>query len=399
VKYDFENSKMKKAIISVIVPIYNMERHLPRCLDSILNQTFHDIEIICINDGSSDASLAICEVYAKRDARILVISQENQGRSGARNTGLAHASGMYIQFCDPDDYYHPEICLKLHDALVSFNADIAIAGARVIYDEVPVIQSDIGYYGLHFCGLCPVNEILICNTNVVVWNKIFRKSIIDEYNIKFPTGLWYEDTSFFYEYILVSNTAYFIQENLYTYIRYKNSMMGISLYKKTSKSLEHLYIIANIKQFMYLHNLYDRWIDIFLWLVLTYTDSAFSSGTVEIVDKIFFVAKDLLEDISYDILQRYKLGNKVDNTRLMALKNGEFHKYIMSYQEGSLFAMIKYKTWFLPYNNTRIAYILDIQLPDFLVNILLLCYKSKIFFLFKKHIKYILPYSISHFTK
>jgi len=95
--------------VSIVIPVYNIEKYLPICLDSIINQTFTDFEVICVNDGSKDNSLKILEEYAKRDFRIKVISQENGGSGSARNNGLKNAQGKYIQFLDGDDYFELQI--------------------------------------------------------------------------------------------------------------------------------------------------------------------------------------------------------------------------------------------------------------------------------------------------
>ena len=103
--------------ISIIVPVYNAEKTLPRCIDSILAQTFTDYELILVDDGSSDGSLSVCSAYAARDSRIRVLHQENAGVSAARNAGLDAAAGKYIMFCDSDDEVEPEWCALLHQEI------------------------------------------------------------------------------------------------------------------------------------------------------------------------------------------------------------------------------------------------------------------------------------------
>ena len=112
--------------ISVIIPVYNTEKYLNECLDSIVNQTLSDIEIICVNDGSTDNSLAILESYAKKDNRITVISQENNGQGSARNLGLKNSSGNYICFIDSDDYVDLNMLEKLYDNVILNNSDIVV---------------------------------------------------------------------------------------------------------------------------------------------------------------------------------------------------------------------------------------------------------------------------------
>ena len=117
-------SKMIK--ISVIIPVYNVEQYLPKCLDSVLNQTLKDIEIICINDESPDNCAQILEEYQKRDSRIIILNQKNSGQGSARNRGLEIAKGKYIQFLDSDDFYEPTCCEEMYN-LMEQHKDIDVA--------------------------------------------------------------------------------------------------------------------------------------------------------------------------------------------------------------------------------------------------------------------------------
>ena len=116
--------------ISVIIPVYNVERFLKKCLESVINQTLSDLEIICINDGSTDKSLSILNSFAQKDNRIIVINQDNQGQSCARNAGLSIATGKYIGFVDSDDWIDLDFYEKLYNTAKKYNADIAAAGIK-----------------------------------------------------------------------------------------------------------------------------------------------------------------------------------------------------------------------------------------------------------------------------
>jgi len=311
---------MNQPIISIIVPIYNVEKELPRCLESLITQTFKDIEIICVIDGSPDNSLRICEEYQSNEPRIVIVSQENQGLSGARNTGLARAKGKYIQFCDPDDYYSPDMCEKLHNAISLSNADLAIAGTRVLYDQVPVVASDNECFRIKGKGLTPVNEVVFRNTNVFSWNKIFKKSTIDAYNINFPVGLYYEDACFLYKYLFVSKTIYYVPEYLYTYVRHDNSIMS-NTFRKVPWAIDHVKILKDIKDFLRKNNLKNSYeIDVFLWIVINYTRLAISWGTESAYDSAFEIASGLLADISDNFIQGCPCVSKEDIAKLMLLK-------------------------------------------------------------------------------
>ena len=117
---------MRTPLISVIIPVYNVEKYLRRCLDSVIAQTYQNLEIICVDDGSIDDSGKICDQYAVRDARIKVIHQENQGLSAARNRGLDAAEGEYIAFVDSDDYILEDMYKKMLDKLLDYSVDLCV---------------------------------------------------------------------------------------------------------------------------------------------------------------------------------------------------------------------------------------------------------------------------------
>ena len=176
--------------ISVIVPVYNVEKYLPRCLDSLTGQTFTDIEIICIDDGSPDNCGRILDGYAAKDSRIKVIHQKNGGLSDARNSGLAVASGKYISFVDSDDFVNPEFLEKLHDAAEMNQADIAVG-------SIIRKRSHSEKYRVHYtdekCVETLPEKIAVCGVPkcCYVWNKLYRREVLD--GRKFTKGVYFED--------------------------------------------------------------------------------------------------------------------------------------------------------------------------------------------------------------
>jgi glycosyltransferase involved in cell wall biosynthesis len=318
---------MNHPLISIIVPVYKVEPYMARCLESLIGQTFKDIEIICVNDGSPDRAPAICEEYARRDLRITVISQVNQGRSAARNTGLLHAKGTYIQFCDSDDFYDLAMCEKMYNAITTSNADIATAGTKIIYDGVPELSGDHEYYRIKFNGLHDIDDEIIQKTDVSVWNKIFRKSIIDKYNIRFPVGLNNEDACFTPKYYFLSKTIYFLDEALYNYIRHPNSIMSDSLYSKTPLAVDHVNILYNIKAFMDKHELNKKYENVFFWMVYTYIYYAIGNGTEDIYQKAMDIGFSFYKDFDYNVIMS-AANNKDDIVRLYAIKNNDLDMFL-----------------------------------------------------------------------
>lgn len=119
-------------LISIIIPVYNSERYLEKCVNSVLNQTYKNLEIILVDDGSTDLSPRMCDAFSVQDSRIKVIHQENQRQAAARNTGIEVASGEYIMFVDSDDYIADDMCEYLMDGALSYHADIAICGSMAV---------------------------------------------------------------------------------------------------------------------------------------------------------------------------------------------------------------------------------------------------------------------------
>ena len=169
--------------ISVILPIYNVAPYLAKCLTSIVNNTYKNLEIICVNDGSSDNSLEICRKFAEggQDTDFIIIDQKNAGVSAARNAGLKAATGDYIVFIDPDDYIHPRCLQILYDGLQANNADIALCPFEKVYDghEIPKISDDFDvlstFYAIEFQGYNMPHML-----RTYVCGRIYKKRLLDE---------------------------------------------------------------------------------------------------------------------------------------------------------------------------------------------------------------------------
>lgn len=359
---------MNRPVISIIVIIYNTGKYLHRCLENLVNQTFKDIEIICIIDGSSDNSLEICKSFADKDPRLVIVSQENQGRSRARDIGLIHAKGKYIQFCDSDDYYELDMCEKLHGVISSSNAELATAGIRVSYEQCNRIPGDEEYYRIKGNGLTSINELVFRSTDVSVCNKIFKKSIIDEYNINFPPGLYYEDACFFLKYLLVSRTIYYIPEQLYNYKRHKENSIMAETFQKSVKALDHVKLIEDIKGFMKKNDLMGCYeIDVFLWIIITGLDFVVSNGTEDIFEMALKIVSDLLADIHDEIIISCPYITKTDVKKLIVAKNNDVKCFFKIIHKESERRRLRMSTrFFLPAGSKRRE--LAVKLYSFLRN-------------------------------
>ena len=209
-----------KTLVSVIVPAYKVEDFLPKCIESILAQSYKNLEIILIEDGSPDACGKICDEYAKKDKRIIAIHQKNKGLSAVRNLGIKKASGDFICFVDSDDYIDREYVARLVEGVTSSNGvDIAVCGFNEELPDNKVISGADATIGL-LVG----RE----NIDIVSWNKLYRKSLFTDNNIWFPVGRYHEDALTTYKLYSKSNKVSYIDKSLYHYVIRDNSIMTSS---------------------------------------------------------------------------------------------------------------------------------------------------------------------------
>ena len=211
-------------LISVIVPIYNVEKYLTRAIDSICSQTYQNLEILLVEDGATDKSPQICDAYAEKDNRITVIHKENGGLSDARNTGLEHATGEYVAFIDSDDYIAGQFIEKLYHACIKTNSDMAICSYRESSSMENIFEKEEIDIKMNEMEVLDRKELLFDmyeeyrkeNTEFIVsWNKLYRKSLWD--NIRFPKGRIHEDEATTYKIYDKCSRGVYIKDKLYAY--------------------------------------------------------------------------------------------------------------------------------------------------------------------------------------
>lgn len=221
---------IKRPILSIIIPVYNVENYLRSCLDSILTQeNLQDYEIICINDGSTDSSSSILAEYQRSFPSLVILTQSNQGLSQARNTGLSIAKGKYIGFVDSDDFVNQKMFCSLIRLIESKRVDLAICGTQLEpEDNFPAngIKEFENYLRIKKNKTKRISSKDYNNINCVAWNKIFKRSIIEQFHIRFPKGLLYEDNVFTKKYIIYSRKYTAIASKMYHYRLRTNSLMN-----------------------------------------------------------------------------------------------------------------------------------------------------------------------------
>lgn len=270
------------AKISVIIPCYNVEKYLPKCLDELIKQTYQDFEVICIDDVSTDSTPDILKKYASNDSRIIVLRQDsNQGVSAARNLGIKHATGEYILFCDSDDYYEKNALERFVTVIEKSSADAVCSKLNVIYHAHEEMKpSDLNYYSLRQLGLHKPSTKILQKLDLSTNDKMFRRSIIEQNDISFPVGLHFEDAYFAIACLSLCKNIYFLNECLYNYVRHDNSTMSDTWSNKLSDdyAIEHLYIAFKLYDFFSEHGILEKYSELFWQLLYQFSWFALSNS-------------------------------------------------------------------------------------------------------------------------
>ncbi len=239
--YKLPRRKDTPALVSVIVPVYNSEHWLRDCLDSVCNQSYKQLEIICVNDGSTDHSLDILEEYQKKDTRIVIINQPNQGLSIARNSALKILKGEWVLAVDSDDILYRNTisnCLKCVDESV----DIVVFQKKYFNNET---GATLRVEKIPTRGKHPINEYLLEQTEVHFISKFWRTEFLHKNNAEFIPHLWYEDKALWFDIVPFAHCVYYLKKPLYHYRVRKDSIMGQSA-SGSEKTLDQLIVTEYI---------------------------------------------------------------------------------------------------------------------------------------------------------
>lgn len=329
--------------VSVIIPVYNVERYLEECLDSVCNQTLANIEIICVNDGSTDGSLDILNSYAENDNRIKIISQSNQGLGASRNNGLKVSSGKYVYFLDSDDYIDLACLEKLVDNIDSNGSDMVLFKLQSVDDHKNLHKRGMGFKIDKIFGEIDYDNFTftyhevkrhVMNSDFSACLKLYRRELIGSF--EFPVGLSFEDVPVHVEVMLNAERISFVPESLYYYRSNPNSISNTS-----ANGFDIFNIIDLVEDYLKENSYYDELEDEFIhfkigqilrYIVSTDSDDYFNKakeefGNLDIKNEKSIKRKFLKQ--YYDVLESEdysqfldKLNNK-DNR-----KSTSFNKLI-----------------------------------------------------------------------
>ena len=233
--------------VSVIVPVYNVEKYVGKCLDTLVHQTLEDIEIIVVNDGATDNSKYIIEEYVKEHpGKIVYLEKTNGGLSDARNYGLKYAKADYVAFLDSDDYVELDMYEKLYNKAVMENSDMVECDFIWEYPTKKVIDTGIVYDS---------KSEMIKYGRVVAWNKLIKRSIIEKSKVIYPKGLRYEDVEFFYKMVPYYDKVSFVKEPLVHYIQRTSSISN----NQNEKTKDIFIILDNVINYYKDNGIFEKY--------------------------------------------------------------------------------------------------------------------------------------------
>ncbi len=231
-------TKKMDDLISIIVPVYNVEQYLDRCINSLISQTFHNIEIILVNDGSTDNSREICEKYKKIDKRIKLINKSNGGLSEARNYGIKESKGNYLFFIDSDDFMHTDTINFLYNQLKDNKADISTVLYKKIYEGETLVDETFSNINTRVYDNVDALEKLLYQDNCTTsaWGKLYKRDLFN--GIEYPVGQVHEDLPITYKLFYKSKKVVISDAMMYYYLLRKTSITGSNYNEKRSVSLK-----------------------------------------------------------------------------------------------------------------------------------------------------------------
>lgn len=293
--------------VSVVVPIYNVEKYIKKCLDSLVNQTLQEIQIILVNDGSTDESGNIAKEYAsKYTNKIIYLEKENGGLSDARNFGMRYTEGEYIAFLDSDDYVENTMYEEMYNKALQENSDYVECDFLWEYPDKTKKDKRNSYNN---------KKEMLTNVRVVAWNKLIKREILEKNNISFPKGLRYEDIEFTYKLIPYLNKVSYVDKEFVHYVQRNNSIANV----QNERTAEVFTIFDNIIKYYQEKGFYEEYKE---ELEYSYSRILLCSSLKRICKiKDSKTRKKLIEETFEKLYQQFPLWkeNKILNNR--SIKN------------------------------------------------------------------------------
>lgn len=337
---------MNELVLSVIVPVYNTAPWLRRCLDSICAQSYRNLEILCVNDGSTDNSAEILAEYAARDARIRVFTQENAGLSAARNTALEHVTGEWVAGVDSDDYLAPDLFERAVSCIAD-EVDMVAYGMLEKWEDAP--EGDTVFEAYAADEVQPMTVEQAGHMLVCFCNKLWRYSLIKVHGLRFPHGLVHEDDGFFYQFIPYVRKVAFCSAVGYYYMQRRGSIMN---------SGQSLLLTAEryAKVVRYVHAEYEKrgmvpvqspWFRLMVSRI--YRDRSHHTPEKE---------REALAEVFYSLLQELRLLPALVGDyrfRCMIPVRGWRRLFLSRYLNAEIYRFFGIPVWYVEYREGRVA--------------------------------------------
>lgn len=300
---------MSTPLISVIMPVYKVEDYLDICVQSLVNQTYRNLEIILVDDGSPDRSGELCDNWAKKDPRIRVIHKSNSGPSDARNAGLEIAKGEFIGYADSDDILHPEMYEQLFSVMEKEQADIVECDYLEFWDGSTPSFSPVEDTITAFTPEDALSALISTNTfRYLVWNKLYRRSTVD--SLRFLSGKIHEDVFYVYQVFGLCKKIVKLHASLYLYRQWPESIMGTAFSLKRLDSLE-----ARKAQIHYMESHYPSLVPAatsqYLGSCLYYAQMALRSHNRSIANRSVFLIRTQYRQIEKKRTCRFSLKQEL----------------------------------------------------------------------------------------
>lgn len=323
---------MNEPLISIVIPVYNVEQYLDYCMQSVFAQTYKNLEIILVDDGATDSSGKMCDEYAKKDARVKVIHKENGGLSSARNTGMKEVNGEYFSFIDSDDYIRVDYISKMYEYMLNDNADMVVCSfKKVVKDEEFRTVSACASEHYVFEKEMARYKILSRQVPIYAHGKLYKAELAKE--MEFPVGRLHEDIPVTWNVIQYVNKMTYAKDEIYFYRQRVDSIINA---KYRHGRMDQLYFSEEILAEFREKN--------------EYYYAAVSRCFFSASDNITIVTKEYAEDWKYlfDAIKKYKAGVLKDSSAESKLKIMACFAYISPYLVrlvGKIYKRINYLKW------------------------------------------------------
>ncbi len=318
----------KNINISVIIPVYNVEKYLPQCLDSVLQQDFDSYEIIAVNDGSTDSCGEILKEYASKYNRIVVVGQENKGLGGARNTGIEKAVGEYLLFLDSDDSLKPGTLSGLYNEAVQSGADIVWCGMDYVDEAGKVITTRKA----NECGVRIVAKdecSLLCANDSYAWNKLYKRTLFTENDIRFPDRAWYEDLKTLPKLVLKSDKIALSDRVCFDYLQRTDSIMHVP---NTDRNIEMVDAVRDVLDYYKREEAFDKYYESLEYMTVLHV-LVFATLRVAAIDPKHALLKQF-NDFVCENFPNYKNNAKIKTDFSFR------HKVIFEFSKRKMYRML-----------------------------------------------------------